>query len=66
VDVVALDHFLASGTGLDLLAALRSTPDRPPVVYVTAVTDINVALAAIKAGASDYVPKAVVRSSSSF
>ena len=32
---------------------------RPPVVYVTAVTDINVALAAIKAGASDYVPKTV-------
>jgi two-component sensor histidine kinase len=59
VDVVALDHFLASGTGLDLLAALQSIPDRPPVVYVTAVTDINVALAAIKAGASDYVPKAV-------
>lgn len=59
VDVVALDHFLQSGTGLDLLASLQSFPARPPVVYVTAVTDINVALAAIKAGASDYVPKTV-------
>jgi two-component sensor histidine kinase len=59
VDVVALDHFLASGTGLDLLASLQSFPERPPVVYVTGVTDINVALAAIKAGASDYVPKTV-------
>jgi CheY-like chemotaxis protein len=59
VDVIALDHFLASGTGLDVLASLQSFPARPPVVYVTSATDISVALAAIRAGASDYVPKTV-------
>jgi two-component sensor histidine kinase len=59
VDVIALDHFLASGTGLDVLASLQSFPGRPPVVYVTSATDISVALAAIRAGATDYVPKTV-------
>src|SRR5262245_6786295 len=57
VDVVALDHFLATGTGLDFLAELRQNPRRPPVVYVTGVSDASVAVAALKAGAADYVIK---------
>jgi two-component sensor histidine kinase len=58
-DVIALDHFLAEGTGLDLLQELRSTPEAPPVVYVTGVSDTAVAVAALKNGASDYVVKTV-------
>ena len=59
VDAIALDHFLSVGTGLDFLKSLREIPTRPPVVYVTAVADANVAVAALKAGAADYVAKTV-------
>lgn len=58
-DVIALDHFLAGETGLDLLPALKSLPDAPPVIYVTGTDDGRVAIAALKAGASDYVIKDV-------
>ena len=58
-DVIALDHFLASGTGLDFLARLKTTEGAPSVVYVTGSADTAIAVAALKAGAADYVPKAV-------
>jgi two-component sensor histidine kinase len=59
VDVIALDHFLPVGTGLDFLGRLRSHTAAPPVVYVTGSAETAVAVAALKAGAADYVPKAV-------
>jgi two-component sensor histidine kinase/ActR/RegA family two-component response regulator len=59
VDVIALDHFLPVGTGLDFLDQLRSHAGAPPVVYVTGSAETAVAVAALKAGAADYVPKAV-------
>jgi two-component sensor histidine kinase/CheY-like chemotaxis protein len=59
IDVIALDHFLPTGTGLDFLASLRSEPIRPPVVYVTAAGETSVAVDALKAGAADYVSKTV-------
>lgn len=59
VHVVALDHFLPTGTGLDVLAALRQKADAPPVVYVTASAETTVAVQALKAGAIDYVPKTI-------
>jgi two-component sensor histidine kinase/CheY-like chemotaxis protein len=57
IDIVALDHNLPTGTGLDFLAELKTHPEPPPVVYVTGVTDADVAVAALKAGATDYVAK---------
>ncbi|GAB4065304.1 response regulator [Ancylobacter sonchi] len=59
VHVVALDHFLPTGTGIDVLAALRQRADAPPVVYVTASAETTVAVEALKAGAIDYVPKTI-------
>jgi two-component sensor histidine kinase len=59
IDVIALDHHLPIGTGLDFLAKLNALPEKPPVVYVTASGDTTVIVAALKAGAADYVPKAV-------
>jgi two-component sensor histidine kinase len=59
VDVIALDHFLPTGTGLDFLEAMRTLPASPPVVYVTGQADATVAVAALKAGATDYVLKTV-------
>jgi two-component sensor histidine kinase len=59
VDVVVLDHYLASGTGLDFLAKLAERQMPPPVVYVTASSDAMIAVDALKAGAADYVLKTV-------
>lgn len=56
-DVVVLDHFLPTGTGLDFLEAASALPAKPPVVYVTGAADTAVAVAALKAGAADYVAK---------
>jgi two-component sensor histidine kinase/CheY-like chemotaxis protein len=59
IDVVALDHYLPTGTGLDFLAALSELPSPPPAVYVTGAAETAVAVAALKAGAADYVLKTI-------
>lgn len=59
IDVIVLDHFLPTGTGLDVLAVLETMSSPPPVVYVTASGEAAVAVAALKAGAADYVSKSV-------
>ena len=56
-DVIALDHNLLGETGLDLLEALKDRESTPPVIYVTGSDDARVAVAALKAGAVDYVWK---------
>ncbi|MES2816692.1 MAG: response regulator [Pseudomonadota bacterium] len=58
-DVVALDHYLPSGTGLDFLDRLARRTGTPPVVYVTGSSEPNVGVAALKAGASDFIPKTI-------
>jgi two-component sensor histidine kinase/CheY-like chemotaxis protein len=57
IDVVALDHTLPTGTGLDVLSAMTDIADLPTVVYVTASAEMSIAVAALKAGATDFVPK---------
>ena len=57
IDVVALDHHMPAQTGLDLLPTIRALPEAPPVIYVTGSEDSRVAVAALKAGAVDYVWK---------
>ena len=59
IDVVGLDHYLPSGTGLDVLAQMADFADKPAVVYVTGTVETAVAIAALKAGAADYVLKTV-------
>jgi two-component sensor histidine kinase/CheY-like chemotaxis protein len=56
-DLVALDHNLAGETGLDILPKIRNRPDPRPVIYVTGADDARTAVAALKAGAVDYVWK---------
>jgi two-component sensor histidine kinase len=58
-DVVALDHHMPEKTGLEVLAEIRALPSHPPVIYVTGSEDSRVAVAALKAGAIDYVWKDV-------
>lgn len=57
IDIVALDHDLGAETGLDVLQQIRAREDAPPVIYVTGSDDARVAVAALKAGAVDYVWK---------
>ncbi len=59
IDAVALDHHMPGQTGLELLPAIRALPEAPPVIYVTGSEDSRVAVAALKAGAVDYVWKDV-------
>ncbi len=59
VDAVALDHYMPGQDGLETLAAIRALANPPPVVYVTGTQESRVAVAALKAGASDYVVKEV-------
>jgi PAS domain S-box-containing protein len=59
IDVVALDHYMPGQDGLETLANIRTLPEPPPVIYVTATQEGHVAVAALKAGAVDYVPKDV-------
>ncbi len=58
-DVVAMDHNLTNEVGLDLIPRMRALPHAPPIVYVTGSEDVRVAVAALKAGAVDYVWKDV-------
>lgn len=56
-DVCALDHTMPGRDGLEILPEILSREDAPPVVYVTGIEDSRVAVAALKAGAADYVIK---------
>lgn len=59
IAVVALDHYMPEQDGLETLAEIQALPDAPPVVYVTGTSEGRVAVAALKAGAVDYVIKEV-------
>lgn len=58
-DIVALDHHMPGKTGLEILADICALPRAPPVIYVTGSEDSRIAVAALKAGAVDYVWKDV-------
>src|SRR5665213_392741 len=57
IDVVALDHYMPNQNGLETLACIRNLAEPPPVIYVTAMQEGHMAVAAMKAGAADYVAK---------
>lgn len=58
-DLIAVDHYMPGQDGLATLEALRAIAGCPPVVYVTGSEESRVAVAALKAGADDYVVKSV-------
>lgn len=59
IDVVALDHHMPGKTGLEIIALVRKLSDPPPIVYVTGESEGRIAVAALKAGADDYVIKEI-------
>lgn len=56
--VLVLDHWLPDMTGLEALGALRLAGHDLPVVVLTAVDSATLAVASVKAGAHEYLPKA--------
>src|SRR5882724_1853704 len=57
IDVIALDQYMPGLDGLETLERIMAIPDAPPVVFVTASQDSNIAVTALKAGAADYLVK---------
>jgi two-component sensor histidine kinase len=58
-DLIAIDHYMPGHDGLWTLQALQGIEDCPPIVYVTGSEETRVAVAALKAGAADYIVKTV-------
>lgn len=58
-DVVAVDHYMPGQDGLETLKLLLERPDPAPVIYVTGSEESRIAIAAMKAGAIDYVVKSI-------
>ncbi len=56
-DAVILDHHMPGRDGLAILTEISKRDDPPPVVYVTGEAEGKIAVAALKAGAADYVIK---------
>ena len=52
-----LDLRLPDMNGLDILARIRESDDQPLVVIMTAYPEVRTAVAALKAGAYDYINK---------
>ena len=57
IDVIALDQYMPGLDGLETLERILAVADAPPVVFVTASQDSNIAVTALKAGAADYLVK---------
>ena len=55
--VICVDHYMPGMDGMQTLARLRGKPDMPPIVYVTGSEEGRLAVAALRAGAADYVIK---------
>ena len=60
VDVVLLDLSLPDSDGLSTFHRLRQSAQSLPVVVMSGLEDNEVALAAVEAGAQDYLPKSAV------
>ncbi|MGZ2412810.1 two-component sensor histidine kinase [Sphingomonas sp. F9_3S_D5_B_2] len=58
-DLIGVHHYMPGMDGLQTVAELRKLPESPPIIYVTGSDESSVAVAALKAGAADYVVKSV-------
>jgi putative nucleotidyltransferase with HDIG domain len=59
-DSILLDLGLPDSTGLATLEAVRETCPDSPVIVLTGLDDMDVALSALKAGAADFLTKGAI------
>lgn len=59
VDVVAVDLYMPGLSGIETIERINAIPNHPPVIVVTGAQDSRMAVAALRAGAFDYVVKDV-------
>lgn len=57
IDIALFDLKLPDGNALDLLSELRENHINTPVIILTGIGTEEIATAALKAGANDYIPK---------
>lgn len=55
--VILMDYSLGEVSGLDAIRQARASGDRRPMIMITAHGDIELAVAAMQAGASDFIEK---------
>jgi FixJ family two-component response regulator len=60
---ILLDMCMPGPSGLELLNALAKQPTSPPVILLTAYSDIPSSVHALKAGAAGFLTKPIVRES---
>ncbi len=58
-DIVLLDMDMPNISGMDILRSMRNKGDDTPVVVLTGVSDVNLAVKAMKMGAFDYLIKPI-------
>ena len=58
-DAIALDHYMPGLDGLETLERIHVIENHPPVIFATGAQESRIAIAALKAGAFDYVIKDV-------
>ena len=56
-DAVVLDLMLPDGSGLDVLAGIRKTGDKTPVLLLTALDEVGDRIKGLDTGADDYLGK---------
>ncbi len=56
-EVILLDRMLPNGSGLEVLAKIRSEGVKTPVIFVTALNSPDHIIEGLEAGADDYVTK---------
>ncbi|UQD56687.1 response regulator [Flavobacterium sp. K5-23] len=56
-DIALIDLNLPDGNGMDLLIELRTAYNNLPVIIFTSVGSEDIAIASLKAGANNYLPK---------
>ncbi|MGN7611805.1 response regulator [Magnetococcales bacterium HHB-1] len=56
-DLIAVDYLMPRLNGLEVIKQLANFKDAPPAIMISGVEDLNIAVEAMRLGASDYLVK---------